>query len=157
MMVYRFRNQCLSNGRLLEDGTEKIYINCTAKEAGEYESLRPFAEYVMGKMNEDPFVREVDESVYLAKQNAGWRKEYMLLEDHLRHAANIAREEALIEGRAEGLAKGREEGLKKGRTESNLKFLKILMTDGRTFEEACAYMELDQEEAAELSELLNRS
>ncbi len=164
MMVYRFRNQCLSNGRLLEDGTEKIYINCTAKEAGEYESLRPFAEYVMGKMNEDPFVREVDESVYLAKQNAGWRKEYMLLEDHLRHAANIAREEALIEGRAEGLAegraeglaKGREEGLKKGRTESNLKFLKILMTDGRTFEEACAYMELDQEEAAELAELLNQ-
>ena len=76
----------------------------------------------------------------------------MLLEDHLRHAANIAREEAL----AEGLAEGRAEGLKKGRTESNLKFLKILMTDGRTFEEACAYMELDQEEAAELAELLNQ-
>ena len=97
MMVYRFRNRT-EEGTVLKDGAEKIYINCLAEEAGRYESLRPFAEYVRGRKSEDAYVKKVDRSVWMANRNPQWRKEYM----YSRYYIDQAREEGKAEGKAEG-------------------------------------------------------
>lgn len=72
----------------------------------------------------------------------------MDLRDELRYAGMRTAEE----GREEGLREGREEGLREGAAEErkagNLRFLKILMEDGRSFEEACRRLGLTEEETA---------
>ena len=111
---YTFREICEEDKRVrLNDGTTKIFYNCTYKGGDLPEDLRELYEYVdAGKINNDLTTR-IDMAVRRARSNEEWRSSYMkemvLFMD--------AREEGRAEGREEGRVEGREEGRVEGREE----------------------------------------
>lgn len=135
MMMYTFRNLCIENGRELQDGTAKIYINCACDQKDDYPELKPFAEYVMGHISEDAFVREIDASVELARLDPIGRSEYMHWQEELREREKI--------------------GLEKGEENERVRVIYLLMKDGKSFEEACAFLQLSIEETEKIRRLLN--
>lgn len=143
MMMYTFRNLCIENGRELQDGTAKIYINCACSQKDDYPELKPFAEYVMGHISEDAFVREIDTSVELARLDPIGRSEYMHWQEELREREKI------------GLEKGEKIGLEKGEENERVRVIYLLMKDGKSFEEACAFLQLSIEETEKIRRLLN--
>ena len=107
--VYTFTNICHENGMELDDGTTKIFLNCASEQWDKYPELKPFADYVMGKADtEDSFIREIDEAVNMARQNAQWRKEYMNLQ------------EKLYLSKIEGIEQGIEQGIEHGKSEERV-------------------------------------
>ena len=111
---YTFREICEEDKRVrLNDGTTKIFYNCTYKGGDLPEDLKELYEYVdAGKINNDLTTR-IDMAVRRARSNEEWRSSYMkemvLFMD--------AREEGRAEGREEGRVEGREEGREEGRVE----------------------------------------
>ena len=138
MMVYRFRNICVENGKELNDGSEKIFINCSGINGDEYPELAPFAEYVKnGEITGDSFVRELNQAVVFAKHNPVWRRDYMSLQLELWDA----------EERGKGV----------GHVEERLRSISVLMKKGRSFEEVCNDLELTPEEIEECRKQMNAS
>ena len=130
LFVYTYTNRCHETGKDLDDGTAKIFINCSAENKDEYPGLKPFGEYVMGRISDDAYISELDDSVRLARMNPMWRKEYMDLQEIRR-----------IE-RKEGREEGREEGMMKER----LKSVRALCDNGFEFSDACRMLKLTEEE-----------
>lgn len=85
------------------DGTLKVFLSTLPDARGEIsEGLRDFLRYVNGSAPASPFAKRLEAAVQQARSQAGWRKEYMLIEEKYR--------DYLKEGRAEGREEGREEG-----------------------------------------------
>ena len=101
----------------LNDGAVTVFLNTCGKADDVSGELKAFLDFMMGKTSSDPFIRRLEERLIVAKQNAKWRRNYMLLLLHDWETRNEARNEALAEGRAEGLTEGRAEGLAEGRAE----------------------------------------
>ena len=100
---YTFREICEEDKRVrLNDGTTKIFYNCTYKGGDLPEDLRELYEYVdAGKINND-LTSRIDKAVRRARSNEEWRSSYM--------KEMVLFMDAREEGREEGLEKGREEG-----------------------------------------------
>ncbi len=105
--VYTFTNIYHENGMELGDGTTKIFLNCASEQWDKYPELKPFADYVMGKADtEDSFIREIDEAVNMARQNAQWRKEYMNLQEKLYLSKIEGIEQGIEHGKSEERVNG---------------------------------------------------
>ena len=163
LFMYRYENTCIENGKSLSDGTQKIFINCSGKNIDAYPELKPFAEYVKGKLTEkDRYVRELDEAVRAARKNPVWRREYMNYQDHLR----IEREEGekrgiekgLKRGIEKGLKQGIEKGLKQGETNRTLSLIRRYMRmKNCSFEDACHALFLTEEETQAVRKLIREN
>ena len=106
--IYTFRNTCdESDGLKLNDGAVTIFLNTQGKIDDISGELKAFLDFMTGKANGDPFVRELEDRMKVAKLNAEWRRIYMFQMLHEREIRNEERAEALKEGRAEGRAEGR--------------------------------------------------
>jgi len=95
---YTFQAKCLEDDELyLNDGTERIFCNCTYQGNDIPEELRLFYEYMQsGKAGSD-LTRRIDNAVVSAKKREEWKSEYM-------------KERALLmDIREEGREEGREE------------------------------------------------
>ncbi len=122
--------------------TTKIFLNSKGTEDDIPKELRNFLELVNGLAPADDFCREVSREVEKAKQDAELRRQYMDLQDKLRHERNRAKAEGLQEGhekgRQEGLREGHErgrqeglrEGLTQGEMEGTIRTLSALVKDG---------------------------
>ena len=99
---YTFREICEEDKRVrLNDGTTKIFYNCTYKGGDLPKDLRELYEYVdAGKINNDLTTR-IDMAVRRARSNEEWRSSYM--------KEMVLFMDAREEGRAEGRVEGREE------------------------------------------------
>ena len=121
--IYTFRNTCVQNPDLsLNDGTTTIFLNSKGKDDDISPELKAFLNLVNGKTSGDPFVRRIEQELFVARQNAQWRHDYML--GLFEKNANIAKGRA--EGRAEGIVIGREEG----RFSANLETAKRMLIAG---------------------------
>ena len=129
--IYKFLNTV--TGRDHNDGRTHIYINCAGKDSELYPELKPFADYVMGKMSDDPFVQEVDRRVKMARQNPQWRLEFMTLYEKIRFEKEISRKE----------------GWDEGKILERIDLINRKMAKGRSFEEACELLDLTPEEIDE--------
>lgn len=89
----------------------------------------------MGHISEDAFVREIDASVELARLDPIGRSEYMHWQEELREREKI--------------------GLEKGEENERVRVICLLMKDGKSFEEACAFLQLSIEETERIRRLLN--
>ena len=105
---YTFENRCRENPEIkMEDGTEKIFYNCTCKSLDIPENLKHLYQYIQYGNKSDELTKRIDSAVNHIKRNEKWRSEYM---KELLHDYDV-RMEGRAEGRAEALAEFREEGI----------------------------------------------
>ena len=57
----------------------KIFLNADSIQDDVSKELRAFLDYVARKGSEDDFVQRLEEAVKKARENRGWRHEYMTL------------------------------------------------------------------------------
>ncbi len=101
--IYRFKNYDMTDHELeLGDGTTKIFLNSKGTEDDIPQDLRNFLELVNGLTPADDFCRKVNQEVEKAKQDARLRRQYMDLQDKLRHERNRALQEGVLKGLAQG-------------------------------------------------------
>ena len=137
--IYQFRNVDMTDRELeLGDGTTKIFLNSKGTKDDVPKELKNFLELVNGLAPADDFCREVSREVERAKQNMELRRQYMDLQDKLRHERSRAKAEGLQEGHEKGLQEGHEKGLQEGMVqgraegalEGTIRTLAVLVKDG---------------------------
>lgn len=106
---YTFENRCRENPqRVLPDGTEKIFFNCSCGLENVPEELKALYEYIQDGKESNDLTRRLEEAVKKARLNEKWRSEYMkelLHDDDIRAEG---RTEKLVELVCRKLRKGKE-------------------------------------------------
>lgn len=100
---YTFRRYCVEDRNIpLKDGTEIIFFSTKGTADDLDEPMRRFLDYVDGKPGAedgDEKIRQLHESVKLARMNKEWKREYMTLEmmikDREREAVSKAKTEMI--------------------------------------------------------------
>ena len=78
--IYSFYRTCEEDNNLrLNDGAFTIFLNTEGKINDVSPELKAFLDFMKGKTSEDSFIKELEKRLNEAKQNVGWRKNYMLL------------------------------------------------------------------------------
>ena len=73
--IYTFENRCRQDPALvLNDETQKIFLNSKGDMSEVPEDLRAFLEYLNGKASEHPFIIRLDDEVHKARRNENWRR-----------------------------------------------------------------------------------
>ena len=157
---YTFQNYCINYDKPipLEDGTEKIFLNTSAKDLSNLDlDLRLFYDYIKGKVAQTAFTKELDESIARMKQEKEERNMYLTYTSRMMECRRDGYEEGLHTGREEGisigLATGREEGisigleqgLERGAHQKALETAKLLLDYGDSPEKVaiCTNLPLD--------------
>jgi len=101
--VYTFREKCEEKPELgLNDGTTKIFYNCTYQGEDLPEELEKLYKYIETGKSDSALTKRIDKAVVKCRKNEIWRTQYM-------------KELALMqEKRQEGIEIGEKRGLKKG-------------------------------------------
>lgn len=100
--IYTFKKVCDEDHNLkLDDGTITIFLNAQSKSEDMSVELRTFLDFMLGKSSDDPFIKKLEKRLKEAKQNAKWRRDYMLL--------LMRDQEKFNEGVAVGELRGRRE------------------------------------------------
>ena len=110
---YTFQNYCINYGEPipLEDGTEKIFLNTTAKDLSNLDlDLRLFYDYIKDKIAQTAFTKELDESIARMKQEKEERNMYLTYTSRMMECRRDGYEEGLFTGREEGISIGQERG-----------------------------------------------
>ena len=110
---YTFQNLCIEHDEpiYLEDGTEKIFLNTTAKDLSNLDlDLRLFYDYIKGKVAQTTFTKELDESIARMKQEKEERNMYLTYTSRMMECRRDGYEEGLHTGREEGISIGLERG-----------------------------------------------
>ena len=104
---YEFRNICVQERDLfLDDGLRTIFLSTRGKADDISPKLKNFLNLVRGITSQDSFVKKLEKKLKYAKQNAAWRRKYMITKlDRL-----TLIDEAMARGRAEGIAIGEKRG-----------------------------------------------
>lgn len=93
---YTFENQCLEFPELkLQDGTRKIFFNCSCRLNDTPEELKSLYDYLQNGNVTDDLTARIDDAVKRARKNEKWRSEYV---KELVHDEDIREE-----GREEGI------------------------------------------------------
>ena len=117
--IYSFYRTCEEDNNLrLNDGAFTIFLNTEGKINDVSPELKAFLDFMKGKTSEDSFIKELEKRLNEAKQNVGWRKNYMLL---------LTREEEKF---AEGIAQGIAQGTAKGRLDEKFDTVRRLRQVG---------------------------
>lgn len=75
---YTFRERCDENkDMVLDDGTVKIFYNCTYKGEDISDDLKRFYEYVESGEATDDLTKRIDAAVIKGRMNEVWRSQYM--------------------------------------------------------------------------------
>lgn len=126
---YTFSERCREDPELaLEDGTEKIFFNCSYSGEEIPESLRSLYDYVENGHVCNELTERIERAVDRGRKNAIWRTQYM-------------KEWVIIQdAREEGREEGRELGIEKERAER----IESMLRRGKSAEEItefCGYPE----------------
>ena len=154
--IYSFQNYCITYELPipLVDGTEKIFLNTTAKDTTSLDGeLCLFYDYVRDKIAQTAFTKELDKSIARMKQEKEERNMYLTYTSRMMECRRDGYEEGLFSGREEGisigLATGREEGisigLERGAYQTKLETAKMLLSYGDSLEKVamCTNLPLD--------------
>lgn len=99
--VYTIKNRCLENENVdYDDGTTKIFVNASCTCDIINAELRAFLSYLNMGNADSVLTHRINDKILEAKQNAGWKGEFMTLYEHYQ----IERSEGREEGRQEALA-----------------------------------------------------
>lgn len=96
--IYTFRNLCVEDtGLELNDKTTKVFVNSTGTANDVTPDVKAFLDYVNGVINDDAFVREIDDEILRVKAIEEERVKYMTYEMKIEEERELAREEGKIE------------------------------------------------------------
>lgn len=120
---YTFCETCEEDHKLkLNDGTVKIFYNCSYDGEDIPDSLREFYDYVENGNTGSELTKRIDEAVVKSRKNSVWRSQYM--------------KERIV------LQDAREEGREEGRTEESFDRIRNMLSRGKTVDEIvefCGY------------------
>ena len=75
---YTFRESCVEkSGLYLQDGTTKIFYNCTYTGADISDNLRKLYDYVLSGKTDNDLTKRIECAVNKGRKNAIWRTQYM--------------------------------------------------------------------------------
>ena len=149
---YTFQNYCINYDKPipLEDGTEKIFLNTTAKDLSNLDlDLRLFYDYIKGKVAQTAFTKELDATISRMKQEKEERNMYLTYTSRMMECRRDGYEEGLhtglTTGREEGISIGLEQGLERGAYQTKLETAKLLLNYGDPPEKValCTNLPLD--------------
>lgn len=120
---YTFFETCKEDHELkLNDGTVKIFYNCTYEGEDIPDSLKEFYDYVENGNAGNELTKRIDEAVARSRKNSMWRSQYM--------------KERIV------LQDAREEGKEEGRSEESFNRIRNMLSRGKSVEEIvdfCGY------------------
>ena len=164
---YTFQNYCITYDEPipLGDGTEKIFLNTTAKDLSNLDGeLCLFYDYVRDKTAQTAFTKELDKSIARMKQEKEERNMYLTYtsrmmecrrdgyEEGLHTGLTTGREEGIFIGLERGLEQGRLEGLERGAYQNKLETAKAMYLDKVPVEAISKYTNLPIETVLELAQ-----
>ena len=122
--VYTFKTLCTENTHIhLDDGITKIIINSKAAEKEANSALKNFLQYMNGKkVNDDEFIRQIEQRIKEVKESEELRREYMLINTFERDA----RHDGWKSGWKDGMQQGMRKGFADGAYQKALETAKIL-------------------------------
>lgn len=121
---YTFREYCEEKtGLKLNDGTRKIFYNCTYKGKEISDDVKKLYDYVQRGKADSELTKKIEQAVDKGRKNALWRTQYMkewvIIQD--------AKEEGIEIGIERGIERGIEQGIKQG--------ISDMLLRGKTVEE----------------------
>ncbi len=110
--VYTFKTLCTENTHIhLDDGITKIIINSKAAEKEANSALKNFLQYMNGKkVNDDEFIRQIEQRIKEVKESEELRREYMLINTFERDARHDGWKSGWKDGMQQGIRKGFADG-----------------------------------------------
>ena len=127
----------------MEDGTEKIFLNTTAKDLSNLDlDLRLFYDYIKGKVAQTAFTKELDKSITRMKQEKEERNMYLTYTSRMI--------ECRRDGYEEGISIGLEQGLERGAYQNKLETARKLIIRGYAPEEIADVSGLSLSQVQEL-------
>lgn len=131
---YTFKSSCEEVANLkLNDGSYILFFYTKGIKGEISKELKALFDYMEGKFSDDSFVQLVDREVQRIKNNARWRRDYMIQRDYRMDYIEEGREEGRIEGREEGRIEGKVEMVKK-MLEANLSLKEVVKISGLSME-----------------------
>ena len=118
---YTFQNYCIDyeSPIPLEDGTEKIFLNTSAKDLSNLDGdLRLFYDYIKGNVAQTAFTKKLDATISLIKQEQEERNMYLTYTSRM------------MEYRRDGYEEGISIGLEQGAYQNKLETAKLLLNYG---------------------------
>ena len=110
----------------LVDGTEKIFLNTTAKDLSNLDlELRLFYDYIKERTVQTAFTKELDSSISRLKEEKEERNMYLTYTSRMIECRRDGYEEGLHTGREEGITIGLEQGAYQKALETAKSFLSM--------------------------------
>ena len=147
--IYSFQNYCITYEVPipLVDGTEKIFLNTTAKDLSNLDlELRLFYDYIKERTVQTAFTKELDSSISRLKEEKEERNMYLTYTSRMIECRRDGYEEGLHTGREEGISIG----LERGAYENKLETAKAMFLDKIPVETISKYTSLPLETVLEL-------
>ena len=119
--IYKFQNLCLEHDEAiyLGDGTEKIFLNTTAKDTTNLDGeMSLFYDYVRDKTAQTDFTKELDATISRMKQEKEERNMYLTYTSRM------------MECRQDGYEEGISIGLERGAYQKALETAKAFLSEG---------------------------
>ena len=119
--IYSFQNYCVDYGVPipLADGTEKIFLNTTAKDLTNLDGeLRLFYDYIKERTVQTAFTKELDATITRMKQEKEERNMYLTYTSRMMECRQDGYEEGISIGLERGLEQGREQGAYQNKLET---------------------------------------
>ena len=141
--IYKFQNLCFEHGEpiYLGDGTEKIFLNTTAKDLTNLDGeLRLFYDYIKEKTAQTDFTKEIDATISRMKQEKEERNMYLTYTSRM------------MECRQDGYEEGVSVGLERGAYQKALETAKKLLSYGDSPEKVSICTNLPLETVQELAQ-----
>ena len=111
------------------DGTSKIFLSAKKPlSKGLAGEMKDFLDFVGGRSDSGILPGRIRQAMEKVKGQAEWRKEYMLLQEKIDEASEIAEKKGRAEGEKIGRAEGEKIGEKKGVAKSIMQMKKNSMT-----------------------------
>ena len=134
--IYKFQNLCFEHGEpiYLGDGTEKIFLNTTAKDLTNLDGeLRLFYDYIKEKTAQTDFTKELDATISRMKQEKEERNMYLTYTSRM------------MECRQDGYEEGVSVGLERGAYQKALETAKTMLSLGLPLDQIqlCTSLPLD--------------
>ena len=143
--IYSFQNYCVDYGVPipLADGTEKIFLNTTAKDLTNLDGeMSLFYDYVRDKTAQTAFTKELDATISRMKQEKEERNMYLTYTSRMMEC----RQDGYEEGREDGISIG----LERGAYQNKLETAKAMYLDKVSIETISKYTNLPLDVVQEL-------
>lgn len=144
--IYNFENLCKEDKTLsLNDRSFKIFFNASKYDSIENEEQKNFLKFLKEGKSTSDFTKHLENLVYIAKQNARWRQQFMTLEQELNYRYN----QGLQEGKEIGIIEGQALGERQKAIDAAKNLLKMNIG---TIEQIASVENLTVDEVKKLAE-----